>query len=144
MAADDITLVTAKTNETPTVLREYSLNVDKYNSPLVYKNFNALGVILMRLMLLEPGTITHSPRMGLGLISKYRYIQSDKARDLAQAIRDQIRDYLDSTAVTDVNVTFPNSGENIMVIDISVNQMQFRYFYDRDKITLNMLLNNEV
>lgn len=144
MAADDITLVTAKTNETPTVLREYSLNVDKYNSPLVYKNFNALGVILMRLMLLEPGTITHSPRMGLGLISKYRYIQSDKARDLAQAIRDQIRDYLDSTAVTDVNITFPNSGENIMVIDISVNQMQFRYFYDRDKITLNMLLNNEV
>lgn len=142
--ADDITFVTAKTKETPTVLREYSLNIDSYNSPLVYKNFNALGTLIMRLLLLEPGTITHSPNMGLGLISKYRYIQSDKARQLAQAIKDQIKDYIDNTIASDVNVSFPNKGENIMVIDIRLDQYQFRYFYDRDKITLKMLLNDEV
>ena len=74
--ADDITFITAKTKEVPTLLKEYSLSTDSYKTPLTYKNFNAFGTLMMRLMLLEPGTITHSPEMGLGLISKYRYMHS--------------------------------------------------------------------
>lgn len=141
--ADDIIFSTAKTKETPTILREYSLNTDNYKMPLNYKNFNAVGTLIMRLMLLEPGTITHSPKMGLGLISKYRYMQSDRAIELSQAIKDQIKDYLDNTVAVDVNIGFSNKGENIMIIDMEIDQFQFRYFYDRDKLTLKMLMNEE-
>ena len=76
--AEEIVLKTAKTKENPVSLKEYTLDVNAYGTPLDYKNFNALGTLIMRLILLEPGTITHSPKMGVGLISKYRYMQSDK------------------------------------------------------------------
>lgn len=142
--ADDITFITAKTKEVPTLLKEYSLSTDSYKTPLTYKNFNAVGTLIMRLMLLEPGTITHNPEMGLGLISKYRYMQSDRAIELSQAIKDQIKDYLDNTIAVEVNIGFSNNGENIMIIDMTVDQFQFRYFYDRDKLTLKMLMNDEI
>ena len=95
-------------------------------------------------MLLEPGTITHSPRMGLGLISKYRYMQSDRVMELTQAIKDQIKDYLDNTVAVNVDVHFAPNGENVMIIDMEVNQYQFRYFYDRDKLTLEMMKNEDI
>lgn len=142
--ADDITFSTAKTKETPTLLREHTLSTDSYKTPLTYKNFNAVGMLIMRLMLLEPGTITHSPRMGLGLISKYRYIQSDRVMELTQAIKDQIKDYLDNTVAVNVDVHFAPNGENVMIIDMEVNQYQFRYFYDRDKLTLEMMKNEDI
>ena len=142
--AEEIVLKTAKTKENPVSLKEYTLDVNAYGTPLDYKNFNALGTLIMRLILLEPGTITHSPKMGVGLISKYRYMQSDRDIELSQAIKDQIKDYLDNTVAVEVNIGFSKNGENIMIIDMTVDQYQFRYFYDRDKLTLKMLMNDEI
>jgi len=55
-----------------------------------------------------------------------------------------IKDYLDNTVAVEVNIGFSKNGENIMIIDMTVDQYQFRYFYDRDKLTLKMLMNDEI
>lgn len=135
--AEDITLQTAKTKENPVSLREYTIGVNAYGTPLDYKNFNAIGTLIMRLILLEPGTITHSPKMGVGLISKYRYIQSDKIDGFIQEVKTQIKEYLDATAVVDMDVNI--TDQNVMVMDMKINSVQFRYYFDRDKITLKMI-----
>ena len=102
--AEEIVLKTAKTKENPVSLKEYTLDVNAYGTPLDYKNFNALGTLIMRLILLEPGTITHSPKMGVGLISKYRYMQSDKLDTFVNEVKNKIKDYIDPTAVVDMDV----------------------------------------
>lgn len=135
--AEEIVLKTAKTKENPVSLKEYTLDVNAYGTPLDYKNFNALGALIMRLILLEPGTITHSPRMGVGLISKYRYMQSDKIEGFIQEVKTQIKDYLDATAVVDMDVNI--TDQNVMVMDLKINSVQFRYYFDRDKVTLKMI-----
>lgn len=135
--AEEIVLKTAKTKENPVSLKEYTLDVNAYGTPLDYKNFNALGTLIMRLILLEPGTITHSPRMGVGLISKYRYMQSDKIEGFIQEVKTQIKDYLDATAVVDMDVNI--TDQNVMVMDLKINSVQFRYYFDRDKVTLKMI-----
>ena len=123
--AEEIVLKTAKTKENPVSLKEYTLDVNAYGTPLDYKNFNALGTLIMRLILLEPGTITHSPKMGVGLISKYRYMQSDKLDTFVNEVKNQIKD----------NIT----DQNVMVMDLKINSAQFRYYFDRDKVTLKMI-----
>lgn len=135
--AEEIVLKTAKTKENPVSLKEYTLDVNAYGTPLDYKNFNALGTLIMRLILLEPGTITHSPKMGVGLISRYRYMQSDKLDAFINEVKNQIKDYVDPTAVVDmdVNITY----QNVMVMDLKINSAQFRYYFDRDKVTLKMI-----
>ena len=91
----------------------------------------------MRLILLEPGTITHSPKMGVGLISKYRYMQSDKLDTFVNEVKNQIKDYIDPTAVVDMDVNI--TDQNVMVMDLKINSAQFRYYFDRDKVTLKMI-----
>ena len=124
--AEEIVLKTAKTKENPVSLKEYTLDVNAYGTPLDYKNFNALGTLIMRLILLEPGTITHSPKMGVGLISKY-----------VNEVKNQIKDYIDPTAVVDMDVNI--TDQNVMVMDLKINSAQFRYYFDRDKVTLKMI-----
>lgn len=135
--AEEIVLKTAKTKENPVSLKEYTLDVNTYGTPLDYKNFNALGTLIMRLILLEPGTITHSPKMGVGLISKYRYMQSDKLDAFVNEVKNQIKDYIDPTAVVDMDVNI--TDQNVMVMDLKINSAQFRYYFDRDKVTLKMI-----
>lgn len=135
---EDITLSISATREDPVVIKEYSMNVDRYGTPSIYKNFNALGVLIGRLLLLEPGTITHSPEMGVGLISKFRFMQSDKKPEFEDRVKDQITDYIDSTLLVDVNVEFiPN--KNVMQIFITINNVDYAYYFDSDNITLEMI-----
>lgn len=135
---EDITLSISETKEDPEIVREYSMSVDKYGNPLSYKNFNALGVLIGRLLLLEPGTITHSPLMGVGLISTFRYMKSDRKSEFEDVVKSQITDYIDPTLLVDVHTEFvPN--RNIMQIFITINNVDYAYNFDRDNITLEMI-----
>jgi hypothetical protein len=54
-------------------ISEFGFSVDEFNNPKVYKNAEAVSTLLVRLLLLEPGTIQSHPNAGVGLISRYRY-----------------------------------------------------------------------
>lgn len=75
-------------------IHEFSLSVDDFQNPKVYKNGEAVLTLLTRLLLLEPGTIQSHPEMGVGLISKYRYSIEGNGPILQSEFQRQIDTYL--------------------------------------------------
>jgi hypothetical protein len=73
--------------------QEMLLTVDSFKKPKVLEGKEAIGILLVRLIQLEPGTIASRPKMGVGLLSNYRYCDEQKALQLQDHIKDQIRTY---------------------------------------------------
>ena len=78
------------------------LSVDKYYKPLVAKGENYATLMLIRLILLEPGTFQTHPDMGVGLVSRFRYSTGVDMVKLAASIKEQIMTYLPQFTLTDV------------------------------------------
>ena len=78
------------------------LSVDKYYKPLVTKGEDYATLMLIRLILLEPGTFQTHPNMGVGLVSKFRYSTEVDMTKLSNSIKDQIMTYLPQFTLTDV------------------------------------------
>lgn len=112
-------------------IKEYLLTTDEFRNPKVIEGPKAIGVLITRLFLLEPGTIFSHPDMGVGLGPKYRYILESDMPTLQSRIQDQMRTYLPSEifALTKINLTIkPNK---YLVITIIVNDTQ--YVYDTEE-----------
>ena len=58
-------------------MKEYLLSTNEYLEPAMEDGSTAYGILLMRLLLLIPGTNPLHPAMGVG-IPKYRFISSFK------------------------------------------------------------------
>ena len=78
------------------------LSVDKYYKPLVAEGDNYATLMLIRLILLEPGTFQTHPNMGVGLVSNFRYSTEVDMVTLSNTIKDQIMTYLPQFTLTDV------------------------------------------
>ena len=78
------------------------LSVDKYYKPLVAKDENYATLLLVRLILLEPGTFQTHPDCGVGLVSKFRYATDVDMVELQKRIKDQIMLYLPQYSLVDV------------------------------------------
>lgn len=75
---------------------EYACDINDFDEPTVYKDSEAIAQNLIHLLLLEPGTIQSHPNMGVGIVSKYRYMSTDQ-EDINKLIGDfrkQIDQYL--------------------------------------------------
>lgn len=75
-------------------ISEFAFSVDDFQNPKVFKNGEAVCTLLVRLLLLEPGTIQSHPEAGVGLISKYRYSVEGSAAELRGDFQRQIEKYL--------------------------------------------------
>ena len=72
------------------IFREYLLGTDDFKQPKVVYGKKAVGILVCRLLLLEPGTNPMRPEMGVGLVSKYRYMFPDRLSELKTDIADQL------------------------------------------------------
>lgn len=76
---------------------EYVLSLNKFGTPKVLKDTNsdeATQTLITRLILMDPGTIQSHPEMGVGLISKYRFMYVDEIDELRNNIKLQMNKYL--------------------------------------------------
>lgn len=92
-------------------MKEYLLSTNKYAEPASVEGSEAYGLLLTRLLLLNPGTNPLHPAMGVGL-TKYRYITEDGMSNLQSLIQDQIITYLPSDFLNTTKVYLeikPNS-----------------------------------
>ena len=105
--------------------QEMLLSVDPFKKPKVLEGKDAIGILLVRLIQLEPGTITSRPKMGVGLLSNYRYCDEDKALLLQDHIKDQIRTYLPEYQGVQVVTKLKENGQ--LVIDITIDKTLYRY-----------------
>ena len=60
------------------ILKEYVIGTNDFKQPEEYLGKKAVGLLVERLLLLEPGTDPMRPEMGVGLVSKYRYMFPDR------------------------------------------------------------------
>lgn len=100
-------------------LNEYLLSVDKYNNPAVKTDKDAIFYLLIRLIMLNPGTIESHPDMGVGLIKNWRYSDMSQIPQLEAEIQSQIETYLPMLQGVSVKVEQVESKEIAIYIKIS-------------------------
>lgn len=105
--------------------QEMLMSVDAFKKPKVIEGKEAIATLLVRLIKLEPGTFPSRPKMGVGLLSNYRYCDEDKAIELQDHIKDQIRTYLPEYQGVQVETKLDPSGK--LLIDITIDQVLYRY-----------------
>lgn len=117
-------------------ISEFGFSVDEFNNPKVYKNAEAVSTLLVRLLLLEPGTIQSHPNAGVGLISRYRYSVEGSASKLQSEFQKQIETFLPQLQGVKVYVT---EKDRMFIIGAEINGTLYGISFDRDntKITTN-------
>jgi hypothetical protein len=114
--------------------REYTLSITPLNRPEVLKNQEAIAMLLLRLILLNPGSDPLHPEMGVGIIN-YRYAMG-KLEELKKRVEDQVATYLPCFPAGNVEITItPNKLCNILItIDDTV------YTYDSNEAPIPITL----
>ena len=101
-------------------LKEYSLSINSFNNPDELKRADAACLLIMRLILLTPGTIQTYPEMGVGLITKYRFMYDTELQNLKKLITDQINLYLPELNLTSVELTLNPKDLKELIIQIRI------------------------
>lgn len=98
-------------------MKESVLSIDKFNNPTLLNDNQTISTMIIRLFLLEPGTIQSHPNMGIGLVSKWRFCDEDQLPDLETEIYNQISIYLPSFLLNEVHVMYQ---KNVLIIEIYI------------------------
>lgn len=98
-------------------MKEPVLSIDDFNNPKILKDVDAIATLLIRLILLEKGTISTHPDMGVGLVSRWRYCAEDQLPELQKEIYDQILVYLPELLVNNILVYY---YDKYLVIQIEI------------------------
>ena len=112
-------------------MQEHVLSINNFNMPKVYDKSDATYMLIVRLLLLEPGKFQSHPYMGIGLKSKYRYNnQEGYLQTLQNDIKNQMSMYLPQVSFTDITLTIK---DRILGIIINTNDGAYVVAYDNDK-----------
>lgn len=117
-------------------ISEFAFSVDDFKNPKVFKDAEAVMTLIVRLLLLEPGTIQSHPYMGVGIISRYRYSVAGAAQQLQSDIYQQIEKYVPQLQGTRVSVT-ENDGKFYIAVEFE----NILYGVSFDKSTSEIITN---
>ncbi len=117
--------------------REYLFSIDKFKKPIVYTDNASIGLLLTRLILLEPGSNPLHPDMGVGL-KQYRYT-AEGVYELKNRIKNQIANFLPVFPNADVNIV--QGKDHMLNIEITIDDVIYVYESENApiKITLDMV-----
>lgn len=116
---------------------EYLLSTNKFKKPVVLEGGQAIATLLIRLLLLEPGTIQSHPDMGVGLISNYRYMETSEINRLRLKIEDQVDKYLPNFKLTNVDLSIVDKNE--LNVKITIDNTIYSFVTDKDTLKLSDL-----
>lgn len=108
-------------------VREGVFSVNSFNEPNVYKNKEAIALLLLRLLILEPGTNNSHPEMGVGIVSKFRFTMEDNLDDLELKIKEQINTYLPEFILQTIDLKLE---DKVLYITIKVNDDYYGFTLD--------------
>lgn len=114
-------------------ITEFAFSVDDFENPKVYKDPEAICTLLIRLLLLEPGTIQSHPDMGVGLISRYRFSVEGSASALEGDFQQQVEKYLPQFQGARISVTEKDHAFNISV---EIDGALYGIYYDTNTTTV--------
>lgn len=126
-------------------VKEYLLTTDEFKNPKVVNGTTAIAILLLRLLLAEPGHNPLHPDMGVGLGPKYRFILESQMGELQDRITNQLHTYLPSEFITVTDLEMAINENKYLCIKITVNDDQV-YTYNTEgsetPIQLSDLIND--
>ena len=105
--------------------KEHVLSLNNFKEPKILAGKEAIATLLVRLLLLNPGTFPDRPTMGVGLVKNWRYSDKDSISDLRTEISKQIGTFLPKFQGVEVNVEL--TKQNTLVIGIVVDDTLYKY-----------------
>lgn len=120
-------------------MNEYLLSTNKYNKPTILKDHDTVNTLLIRLLLLNPGSMPLHPNMGVGLVSKWRYSDMSKIPELESEIEKQISTYLPMLLPARVEISENQEVDKEIIINITVDNVVYSYATDNGIIKLSNL-----
>lgn len=117
--------------------KEYFLSIDNLSKPKVVTGQEAIAYLLIRLLLLNPGSDPLHPDMGVGL-EDFRFCVG-REQELQERIKEQIRTYLTEFAFSEVKIV-EITAEKICNIEITVGNTV--YIYDSSTMPIQLSLDN--
>lgn len=123
------------------VIREYHLSVNEFNQPKKSEKNEAIGVLLIRLILMEPGTNQNRPGMGFGIASKFRYGMESDIPELTDELARQINTYLPEFKNVAVEIKMGDNKE--LIFNIKIGNDFYKYStsqQENNKISIQELL----
>ncbi len=94
-------------------------------------------MLLLRLLLLEPGSMPDQPEMGVGVISKYLKSDIDNIDQLRLDIENQVSRFLPSLVGASVKVS---TREKELRMEITVDGVIYKF--DTDSVNNNVYIAN--
>lgn len=130
-------------NSTTSTIKEYSLSTNEFNTPQTFSDINALAVLIIRLFLLAPGTLTNNPECGIGLYEKYSHITEDELKEFNDVASDQLTRYLGgNTDYISCDASFLESDSHMLIISVTFQKKVLNFAFDKDNLTLSYIKNN--
>ena len=105
-------------------MKEATLSTDDFSKPKVLKDHDAVYTLIVRLLLLEPGSIQGEPEMGIGLLSNYRFADEDKIDDLKEDLDHQLTTYLPDFQSIETKIYLEDS---ILRIQVTIDGILFSF-----------------
>lgn len=103
--------------------REYLCTIDPFNRPLIVNDESAIGLRLLELLMMDPGSNPLHPDMGVG-IRNYRY-GINTLSDLENRIRDQIKTYLPTSQLDEVAII--RTPDKVLNIEIRIGESVYNF-----------------
>lgn len=103
--------------------REYLFSVNEFNEPKKVEDKSAIALLLVRLIMMDPGSDPLHPDMGVG-IRNYRY-SADNLEELRTRVQTQIETYLPEFQNADVAII--RTPDKVCNIEISIDDITYVY-----------------
>ena len=117
--------------------REYMLSVDNLSKPKVLEGREAIAHLIIRLLLLNPGSNPLHPDLGVGLVD-FRFCIG-RVKELEDRVRSQMQTYLTEFSFSNVRVV-EISAQKICNIEITVGDTV--YVYDSNTMPIQIRLDD--
>lgn len=115
------------------------MSVDDFQRPVEVTGKDAICILLIRLLLLSPGTNLSHPKMGVGLITRYRYTDPEQLSDLKIDINNQIATYLPELQGVQIDLAMDPDNERELIIKATADGVLYSFETDFENGTLKLV-----
>lgn len=116
-------------------MKDYVYDIDKYGNPKVYKNHQAVSILLAKLFMMNPGDDELHPDMGIGLVKNYRYAYMEDFAELQLNAQKQIETYLPLLQNVSVDV-LKNPEQHEIKIVIKTSDTVYALMTDNEDLKI--------
>lgn len=106
---------------------DHLLTTNEFKRPMILQGAKAIGSMLLRLLLMDPGTNPLYPKMGVGLGHKYRFISADDIDIIRADIENQINTYLPPEIASVSSVILKIGNKKFLKVIIYIDGQSYSY-----------------